>query len=708
MSLRRITHFLLLWLLMPACSVMGAELPSTLTRIADIRRLSRDEAAKAMPVKISGVSLWTYKGAVVVDDGDKSIWVDWGRGGKHGLDGFNPEFYKPGNHLEIEGVTGPGGYAPVVVPHRIRHLGTLPLTEAERVPVGSLLSGSEDAQRVEIEGVVQDVHPSRHGSANMMLSMITDGHFCRVLVTDGSGLDENSLIDAKVRVRGIFAPDHNFRAEVLYLKIFTNSVGDIEVLNPPPADPFLAPRVPLHRLAPFSPESRPWHRKVISGTVIFAVPGKYFFLQDGDTSVRVNSESSSVQPGQRVEVAGFVDRIDNLSALKNGLVRAVGMSPLPEPLPVTATMLLKSQGNRRQTSTTDAACRMVVMRGQLQRVDWQKPGIPKTVWIETEDHLFPAYPQLGSAMSQEQIRTWQPGAKLEVTGVCELKFGTIGEYPPQFSPVAFHLLLPSSSSIRILELPAWWTLGRTRIALGGIALALLLVLVWTHTLRRQVAKQSRLLAEKERVAATNAERVRIARDIHDDMGAGLTEIAMLSDLAMMDRHEPVALATHLERIFRASRDMTQVLDQIIWFVNPGNNSLDQLLAFTSELAQTLLTTAGIRCRLDLPPNPQSLPVSSRIRHQICMAFKETLHNIIKHSRANEVSVRASIDNAHVLTLEIQDDGIGFDPARDHAADGTHDGLLNMHLRMREIGGTCVIDSSPGQGTRVLLQTKIQP
>ena len=375
--------------------------------------------------------------------------------------GFKPEDCQPGSHLEIEGITDPGGYAPIVMPTAIRRIGTLPMREARRVTVDRLLSGSEDGQRVEIEGVVQEFVHSSLGPGAIMLSMVTDGNFCRVFVVDGDSLDESQLVDARVRVRGILAPDHNARAQVVNLKLLTTSAGDFDVLTRPPADPFQSPRVPLDRLAPFSPESSPWHRKVTSGIVILAVPGQYFFLQDGDMSVRINSAATGLKPGQRVEVAGFVDRFDSIAAIKNALVRPVGDGTPAQPLPVTASMLLDPAGyNRRTRAAGDLACRMVRLAGRIQRIDWNKPSSPRALWIHSDESLFPAYLPLRQPLTNEQIRTWVPGAQAELTGVCELKFTGTDTLKRTYTPVAFHLLMPGPASVKILRLPPWWTQER--------------------------------------------------------------------------------------------------------------------------------------------------------------------------------------------------------------------------------------------------------
>jgi len=209
----------------------------------------------------------------------------------------------------------------------------------------------------------------------------------------------------------------------------------------------------------------------------------------------------------------------------------------------------------------------------------------------------------------------------------------------------------------------------------------------------------------QRAHALEQERARIARDLHDDLGGGLTEIAMLSEVARQECDQPREVDTHLERIFRSSREMTQALDEIVWAVNPANDSLEKLIAFTSEFAREMLEPAGIRYRLEAPAAVPMVALNSQIRHQLCMALKECLHNIVKHAHAHEVHIRIGL-NDRMLAMTIADDGAGFDPAALPGQAGTHDGLANLRQRMANIGGTCELHSAPGQGTRVHLQVRI--
>jgi signal transduction histidine kinase len=699
MTLRSITPILLLHLATLAIGTAAAELPVPLTRIAEIRRLSREDAAKALPVKISGVSLWTGLWAVVVDDGEQSIWVPIQQKNGRGIFDFSQVDCQPGSHLEIEGVTDPGGYAPIVIPTAIRRIGTLPIRQAKRVSVDRLLSGSEDGQRVEIEGVVQEFVRSSLGPGAVMLSMVTDGNFCRVFVAKGDSLDESRLVDARVRVRGILAPDHNARAQVVNLKLLTTSASDFDVLTRPPADPFQSPRVPLDHLAPFSPDAEPWHRKVTSGIVILAVPGQYFFLQDGNTSVRINSSAAGLKAGQRMDVTGFVDRFDSIASIKNAVVRPAGEGIPPEPLNVTSEILLDPRGyNRRAHAANDPACRMVRLSGRIQRIDWNKPGSPRAVWINSDERLFPAYLPLKQTLTNEQIRTWVPGAQAELTGVCELKFTGTDTLKRTYTPVAFHLLMPGPESVRILRLPPWWTQERMRIALAGVGGAALLLLSWTWLLRRQVARQSSIIGDKIANEAVHAERSRIARDLHDSIEQQLTGVSLhlygaKSSIASDPQSAAGALDLARRMLKHTQRETRNSIRDLRSPLLENRGLAEALRVLAGECA----SSTGPVVSLEVAAEPANLTPDTE--YQLLRLTQEALGNALKHADARHISLHLDATPEQIL-LTVTDDGRGFRPDALDASDPSHFGMLGMQERATKIGAVWKIASSPGHGTTV--------
>jgi len=227
-------------------------------------------------------------------------------------------------------------------------------------------------------------------------------------------------------------------------------------------------------------------------------------------------------------------------------------------------------------------------------------------------------------------------------------------------------------------------------------------------------RERRRLERSERQHAMERERARIARDIHDDLGASLTRITMLSQSVLTELDERSEATKDVDQIYSTARELTRAMDEIVWAVNPKHDTLDSLVNYLGRFGQHFLSTAGIRCRLDIPVYVPSYAVSSEIRHNVFLAFKEALHNIVKHAGATEVHISLQLQDAGFVLI-IADNGHGFDlnpyyaPAASNAQPGrlsSGNGVLNMQKRLETIGGRCEWNTSPGEGTRVKLVVKI--
>ncbi len=202
----------------------------------------------------------------------------------------------------------------------------------------------------------------------------------------------------------------------------------------------------------------------------------------------------------------------------------------------------------------------------------------------------------------------------------------------------------------------------------------------------------------EQQAALDKERSRIAKDIHDDLGGSLTQIKLLFELAQRKRAQPDQVDALGQEGLTATRQIIKSLDEIVWAVNPRNDTLPHLIDYLGQFAIEFLARANIRCRVDLPDHPVAWAVSPEARHNLFLAVKEALNNVIRHAGANEVWLRVTATE-DLLTLIIEDNGHGFERTE---SDGFADGLPNMNQRMADIGGRAKIESRAGLGTRVIL------
>jgi signal transduction histidine kinase/ligand-binding sensor domain-containing protein len=252
--------------------------------------------------------------------------------------------------------------------------------------------------------------------------------------------------------------------------------------------------------------------------------------------------------------------------------------------------------------------------------------------------------------------------------------------------------LPGTASMGFAVRPAWWQTVYFKIAL---ALALVAA-VWSIVMVRTRAKIRRLRQQR----AVERERTRIARDMHDEVGANLTHIASASRLALLD--DPAATGGHLEEIAKTARETVDALDEIVWAVNPRYDSLAGTIEYLGKLALRLTSASGLKCEVDLPDEVPGLPLSADARHHLLLAVKEALHNAVKHSRGTKVRLIVTIDRGE-LKVVVEDDGAGFSP--DPVLAGSN-GLMNMRERMAALGGGIEFETSVPNGARVVLHLPV--
>ncbi len=260
----------------------------------------------------------------------------------------------------------------------------------------------------------------------------------------------------------------------------------------------------------------------------------------------------------------------------------------------------------------------------------------------------------------------------------------------------------TGAEIAFTVLPYFWQTVWFRIFGGVMTLIAGGSIVWVDTRRRMRRKLDRI----ERQRALELERTRIARDIHDDLGASLTRIAMLSDPGRSALDGPEQATANLKRIYRTTREVTRSMEEVVWAVDPRHDTFDSLVIYLQKYAQDFLESAGIRCRLDLPSQFPFSPLTAEVRHNLFLAFKEATNNIVKHASASEVRISLTLEPM-TFAVTIEDNGRGFavraaadevmpDPAHPIPGNGTK----NMRSRLAEIGGACEIRSDPTLGTTV--------
>ncbi|MGZ8544448.1 MAG: sensor histidine kinase, partial [Flavisolibacter sp.] len=194
----------------------------------------------------------------------------------------------------------------------------------------------------------------------------------------------------------------------------------------------------------------------------------------------------------------------------------------------------------------------------------------------------------------------------------------------------------------------------------------------------------------EKRQAIEKERTRIATDMHDDLGAGLSRIKFLSETIGLKKqlHQPIE--EEISKIREYSHHMIDKMGEIVWALNEKNDSLSDLLSYTRAYAMEYLSQNGIHCEVEMPENFQGLFVSGEFRRNIFLSVKEALHNVVKHAQAEKVSI--SISTGKHLIIRIKDDGRGFSLADMRPFSN---GLTNIEKRMKDIGGRSEIKHDKG-------------
>jgi signal transduction histidine kinase len=236
----------------------------------------------------------------------------------------------------------------------------------------------------------------------------------------------------------------------------------------------------------------------------------------------------------------------------------------------------------------------------------------------------------------------------------------------------------------------WW--------FRALAAAAVLLAVGTAVRLAERRKYLQRLQRVEQETALERERARIAQDLHDELGSSLTRISLLSDLVRADKDNPTQVESHASKLALSASQTVRSLEEIVWAVRPGSDTLQSLVDYITHVAGELFASGSARCRLDLPAELPALTLPPDVRHNIFLIVKESLNNTLRHAAATEVNLAIKVSPAE-LVIVVTDNGKGFDVAAAAAA-GKRNGLENMRRRAQAVGGRLTLTSAPGTGTRM--------
>ncbi len=247
--------------------------------------------------------------------------------------------------------------------------------------------------------------------------------------------------------------------------------------------------------------------------------------------------------------------------------------------------------------------------------------------------------------------------------------------------------------------PYFWQTRDFQEAIASVILSMVAYLIW-YFARRRLARRMAVLESR---VSLNEERARIARDMHDEVGARLSQLAILQELFARE-HALVGVAREaMQGLAQTTRNVIASLDEVVWAVNPKNDTLASMAGYLEHCATDYLGPVEISCRLDAPFEWPPVQVRSQVRHNLVLAFREALQNILKHSGATAVTLKLRFEASH-LTIVLTDNGRGL-PANLEGLG--RDGMENMSARLKAIGGTFEGRSLDSGGTEVTMRVKLE-
>jgi signal transduction histidine kinase len=211
------------------------------------------------------------------------------------------------------------------------------------------------------------------------------------------------------------------------------------------------------------------------------------------------------------------------------------------------------------------------------------------------------------------------------------------------------------------------------------------------------------LQELEYQRKLDGERERISKDMHDEVGSSLTRIAILSELAKKGVPAEYEGIEHIEDISETSREVVDNIGEIIWAINPQNDSLESLIAYTRQYVSKYFEATLAHCVFDLPEHVPAISISAEFRRNIFLIIKEAVTNIVKHACASDVLIKLRSKNKRI-TIEIQDNGKGF--CMEERSQFSN-GLTNMKKRVEQLGGRWEMNSTPKEGTKIQIAVNLK-
>lgn len=690
---RRDRSFCRMWWLLVMC-LLSLELPADpvpvvagvapLKRIGDILRLGHEPGYDGLEVQVSGVITYcepSWRMAFIQDEtGGIYFFAD--------TQALVTQGATVGRHMSLKGKVGRGRLRPIILGTGENQLvielvsnGFAPLPTPIRLNSTNLSDFNINSQWVEVAGNVGSV---KLIDDRAVLELSVGGTNLEVTIPGYTRIDmlPKHLSALDVVVRGVMGASWDSGEKFLAPQLMSPSVGFVEVQSQALARLF---DVPIKGANEVNQGSAEGVKIRLKGTVVANYPELGFFLLDSTGTIWIEStQKLHLERGDEVDVVGLGGWISGRSALRDGYARKTGKRDQAEPRLVDLANLASEPLKHGEWVTVEA-----------QLTDTLRGKDDILLRFMEGSQAFAAHIR-SQGDSVEVLPQWQTGSRIKVEGV--VVKGDWAPRPEFRLPGAWRLMVHSSSQLRLISPPGWWTAERLSVITVALLTGTVVAGACVIFLRRQVQIQSETIAEQRARVALSEERGRISRELHDSLEQYLTGLSIQLE----------AVAAKLGDSSADVRRMVDVAQQMvrhghddaraaIWELRAKALERGGLIQALEELIPIAAIGSPTKIKIEVPPAP--IELSAEVEHHLLRITQEAVTNSIKHAGASCIWVGLTLNKSE-LHLSIQDDGKGFSEINLKTNDQPGFGLIGMRERAIKLSGRIEIQSDSRTGTRV--------